>query len=58
MVAGAGATPTVAVGDRLTPGTGNDSAGYWVETANAAEGWLVVTGFDVNSGLVEAQFCF
>lgn len=58
MVAGAGATPTVAVGDFLTPGTGNDSAGYWVETANAAEGWLVVTGIDVNSGLVEAQFCF
>lgn len=58
MVAGAGATPTVAVGDYLTPGTGNDSAGYWAETATAANAWLVVTSIDTTRGEVEARFVF
>lgn len=58
MVAGVGATPTVAVGDFLTPGTGNDTAGYWAETATRANAWLVVTGVDVARGEVEARFVY
>lgn len=58
MVAGAGATPTVAVGDYLTPGTGNDSDGYWAETADAAKAWLRVTSVDAETGEVEAQMLF
>jgi hypothetical protein len=58
MVAGVGATPTVAVGDFLTPGTGNDSAGYWAETATRALAWLVVTRVDVARSEVEARFVY
>ena len=58
MVAGAGATPTVAVGDFLTPGVGNDTDGYWAETGTAANAWLVVTSVDTNRGEVEARFVF
>lgn len=58
MVAGAGATPTVAVGDYLTPGTGSDAAGYWAETGTAANGWLVVTKVDTARGEVEAMMNF
>lgn len=56
MVAGLSiATPSVAIGDYLTPGDGNDSAGYWKETSTAANGWLVVTGINSSLGLVEAE---
>lgn len=55
MVAGLGATPTVAVGDYLTPGTGNDDAGYWAETGSAANAWLVVTNVDAARQEVEAE---
>lgn len=59
MVAGVGgATPTVAVGDYLTPGTGNDSAGYWAETATASQAWLVVTGVNNTTGEIEARLNF
>lgn len=58
MVAGLGATPTVAVGDYLTPGTGNDTAGYWAETAVAADAWLIVTHVDSARGEVEAKMAF
>lgn len=58
MVAGFGATPTVAVGDMLTPGTGNDSAGYWAETADATKAWLRVTHIDTARAEVEARFIF
>jgi hypothetical protein len=58
MVAGMGATPTVAVGDYLTPGAGNDTAGYWTETANAAQAWLVVERVDPDRGEVEARMAF
>lgn len=58
MVAGAGATPSVAVGDLLTPGTGSDVAGYWAETAQADNGWLRVTKVDPARGEVEAQLLF
>lgn len=59
MVAGVSiATPTVAVGDMLTPGTGTDAAGYWAETANAANAWLVVTAVDSSTGIVEAIINF
>lgn len=57
MVAGFGATPTIAVGDYLTPGTGNDSAGYWAES-NAANAWLVVTHISTARGEIEARFTF
>jgi len=56
MVAGMGATPTVAVGDYLTPGTGTDAAGYWAETASAANAWLRVTNVDAARAMVEAEF--
>lgn len=58
MVAGLGATLTVAVGDYLTPGTGNDTDGYWAETATEANAWLVVTKVDNTRGEVEAKFTF
>lgn len=55
MVAGMGATPTVKVGDLLSPGTGTDAAGYWAETASAANAWLVVTNVDASRQEVEAE---
>jgi hypothetical protein len=58
MVAGMGATPTVAVGDYLTPGPGDDTNGYWQETATKANAWLVVTHVDVGRQEVEAVFAF
>lgn len=58
MVAGAGATPTVAVGNFLTPGVGNDTDGYWTETATDANAWLVVTSVDSTNGVVEAVLNF
>lgn len=58
MVAGMGATPTVAVGDLLTPGVGSDSNGYWAETATATNAWLVVTLVDAARGEVEAETVF
>jgi len=59
MVAGVGiATPTVAVGDMLTPGTGNDSAGYWAETSDTAKAWLIVTRVENARGEVEAKLNF
>lgn len=58
MVAGLGATPTLAVGDLLTPGTGNDDAGYWAETAVLANAWLIVENVDNARGEVECRFNF
>lgn len=58
MVAGMGATPTVGVGDWLTPGTGDDDNGYWAATATAANGWLRVTNVDALRQEVEAEFVF
>jgi len=59
MVAGVGgATPTVTVGNLLTPGTGNDSAGYWAATGTAANAWLVVTKVDNTRGECEARLVF
>ncbi len=58
MVAGLGATPTLVVGDYLTPGTGNDASGYWAETATAANAWLVITKVDADRGEVEARLAF
>lgn len=59
MVAGLGATPTVAVGDYLEPATTpNDTNGYWQETGTAANAWLVVTKVDADRGEVEARMLF
>lgn len=58
MVAGIGATPTVAVGDMLTPGTGDDTNGYWAETSTAANAWLIVTKVDTTRAELEAQLGF
>jgi hypothetical protein len=58
MVAGlAGATPTVAEGDYLTPGTGDDDAGYWA-VGTEADGWLYVTSVDNARGELEARLTF
>lgn len=48
----------VAVGDYLTPGVGNDTDGYWAETATAAEAWLIVTSVNTDRGEVEARLAF
>ena len=58
MVAGLGATPTLAVGDFLTPGTGDDTAGYWAETSTEADAWLVIDHIDAGRQEVEATFLF
>lgn len=58
MVAGMGATPTLAPGDMLTPGVGTDVGGYWAETATAAEAWLIVESVDAARQEVEARFNF
>lgn len=57
MVAGLGATPTVGIGDFLSPGTGNDTDGYWA-ASSSANGWLRVTNVDVTRQEVEAEFLF
>jgi hypothetical protein len=60
MVAGFGATPTVAVGDYLEPfgSTADDDNGWWKETATLANAWLVVTKADSARGEVEARMLF
>lgn len=58
MVAGlAAATPTIAVGDYLTPGVGNDTDGYWAE-GTAANAWMVVTNVDNDRAELEARLVF
>lgn len=59
LVAGVSiATPTLAVGDFLTPGVGDDTDGYWTETSTESEAWLVVTKVDFDRDEVEAQMMF
>ncbi len=58
MVAGMGATPTVIVGQFLTPGVGTTSGGFWKPTATEADGWLEVTKVDTVRGEVEARALF
>lgn len=60
MVAGIGiATPTIAVGDYLRPGIGNDTDGYWTETNNSGgDAWFIVTHIDNARAEVEAQLLF
>jgi hypothetical protein len=59
MVAGlGGATPTVTVGEYLTPGTGDDTSGYWAVTATEANAWLVVTKVDNDRNELEARVLF
>lgn len=59
FVAGIGqATPSLVVGDYLTPGTGNDTDGYWAETSTAANAWLVITKVDNERAEVEARLAF
>lgn len=59
MVAGIGiATPTLVVGDMLTPGVGDDTNGYWAETATASEAWLIITAVDNDRAEVEARMTF
>lgn len=48
----------LAVGDMLTPGTGNDTAGYWAKTVTAADAWLLIEAVDAARGEVEARFVF
>lgn len=58
FVAGLGATPTLVVGDFLTPGAGNDNDGYWKETSTEGDAWLVITKVDNDRGEVEARLTF
>lgn len=59
MVAGVSiATPTVAVGNYLTPGVGDDTSGYWKETSDAAEAWLLVTSVNTSTDTVEVVLNF
>lgn len=48
---------SLAVGDYLTPGTGDDTAGYWAE-GTLANGWLVVLNVDTARGELECRFTF
>lgn len=59
MVAGIGiATPTLAAGDYLTPGTGDSTSGYWAETADVTKAWFIITKVDNDRGEVEARMMF
>jgi hypothetical protein len=59
MVAGIGqATPTLVVGNFLTPGVGDDTDGYWAETADITQAWLVITAVDNDRAEVEARVRF
>lgn len=59
MVAGLGATPTLAEGNFLRPhDTPSDDDGYWQETADEAEAWLVITSVDAARREVEARMLF
>lgn len=58
MVAGLGATPTLAEGDLLRPGVGNDDTGYWTETSTEADAWFYVTSVHADLGYVDAQMLF
>jgi hypothetical protein len=54
-----GATPTVSIGDLLTPNASPSSTnGFWQVTATAANGWLKVVGVDSTRGEVEATIQF
>lgn len=57
MVAGLGATPTLAVGDYLTPGVGDSTSGFWAK-GNATNGWFNVTSIDVARQEVEGRMTF
>lgn len=58
MVNGFGATPTVAVGDYLVPGAGDDVDGYWQSTSTEVGAWLVITRVDTTRLEVEARMLF
>jgi hypothetical protein len=59
MVAGlSSVTPSVAVGNYLTPGTGDDTNGYWAVTGTLANAWMVVTFVDTVRVQVEARLVF
>lgn len=58
MVAGMGATPTIAIDDFLTPGPGSDSGGYWQKTTDEDNAWLRVVHIDVVRLEVEVRFVF
>lgn len=54
-----GGTPTINVGDYLTPAASPSTAnGFWQATTTAANGWLVVVGIDATRGEVEATINF
>lgn len=57
MVAPAGLAGLI-VGDLLTPGVGNDTDGYWAETADLTLAWLRITSVQATAGFVEAQMLF
>lgn len=58
MVAGLGtATPGFVVGDLLTTGTGDDTAGYWKKTSDLTKAWFRVTGV-YDTGELDAQMLF
>lgn len=60
MVAGMGGATSgdAEPGSLLTPGTGDDTNGYWATTSTAANGWLVVTAADEANTEVEAKMLF
>lgn len=58
MVAGVGATPSIAIGDYLCPGVGTDTDGYWKKTTDPTKAWLVVTDVDSDRDEVEARLNF
>jgi hypothetical protein len=56
MVAGlGGATPTIVVGDYLTPSGGDDTTGWWKETSTEANAWLRVVSVDNDRSELVAE---
>lgn len=56
IVAGLGATPTLAIDDLIMPGPGN-SSGYWQEADNATHAWaIVVAVYDTQE--LDAELLF
>jgi hypothetical protein len=58
MVNGLGATPTVAVGDYLLPGVGDDTNGYWETTSTEAGAWAYIESVDDERLEVTATLMF
>lgn len=49
---------TLAVGNLVTPGAGDDTNGYWKKTSTVSDAWGTVIEVDATYGLVVFQLTF